>query len=148
LKGDKEMKKYKTWEVIKAMTENKDLRFKYNTGYETGEIAVVRGDIRVVKCDGKPIDTHFELHTGFIGTKWELIQQPIPFMEAVKAYSEGKPVDCEICGKVWHYNPNSIPKDSSLGYHLVVTNKCGTSPSITTEEILRGKWTIAEDSNE
>jgi hypothetical protein len=125
------MKKYKTWEVIKAMTENKDLRFKYNTGYETGEIAVVRSDIRVVKCDGKPIDTHFELHTGFIGIEWELIQQPITFMEAVKAYSEGKTIRCEIGEEARVY-------DYKVGYGMTNIDHY----AITVGEILNGKWYV------
>jgi hypothetical protein len=144
LKGDKEMRKYKTGEAIAMLENNPEAKFK------RGNLILYLGQFEHFHVKQPCGVNSWECVDGLIkpSDEWELIQQAIPFMEAVKAYSEGKPVDCEICGKVWHYNPNSIPKDSSLGYHLVVTNKCGTSPSITTEEILRGKWTIAEDSNE
>jgi hypothetical protein len=138
-------KKYLTSEAIAMLEKNPSAKFTTKILKDTCEMRADHQGYILTHFSGKL--EGFEGNVQ-IDTEWELIQQSIPFMEAVKAYSEGKPVDCEICGKVWHYNPNSIPKDSSLGYHLVVTNKCGTSPSITTEEILRGKWTIAEDSNE
>jgi hypothetical protein len=79
-------------------------------------------------------------------TEVEEIPQAIPFMEAVKAYSEGKTIKCEIevCDskQVCTYNPK-YNENHNYGHEF--KTKIGTP--VTTEEILRGVW-FAEDSHE
>jgi hypothetical protein len=68
--------------------------------------------------------------------EWELLQQPIPFMEAVKAYSEGKTIRCELGGETRIY-------DYKVGYGMTNTQRY----AITVGEIFNGTW-YAEDRNE
>jgi len=71
--------------------------------------------------------------------------KPVPFMEAVKAYSEGKTIRCEVVpsvtNQVYEYEPfgNGIELH---GYKLATYKGSGTP--VTTKEILEGKWFIEE----
>lgn len=71
--------------------------------------------------------------------------KPVPFMEAVKAYSEGKTIRCEVVpsttNQVYEYEPcgNGI---ALHGYKLSTYKGSGTA--VTTKEILEGKWFIEE----
>jgi hypothetical protein len=124
------MKKYSTGEVITMLELNPKLEFrcvKGNTGeYET--ISVNHGRM----CWGG--DNRYPL---FIVVEkpleWELIQQPIPFMEAVKAYSEGKAIRCEWNGGYKEYLPCGL--------------KC-VNTTFAANDILNGKWYIKEEPNE
>ena len=71
-----------------------------------------------------------------LNSEWELVQQPIPFMEAVKAYSEGKTIRCESdCGS-WQYKKEFSDEIKDTKH-----------TAISTHEILEGTWYV-EDSHE
>jgi hypothetical protein len=85
------MKKYSTSEAIAMLEKNPKLRFK-----------TCIGNIIAKKDNG---DIVWEANScAREENEWELIQQPVPFMEAVKAYSEGKKVEVEKDGTRydWH----------------------------------------------
>lgn len=67
----------------------------------------------------------------------------VPFMEAVKAYSEGKTIRCEVVpsttNQVYEYKPDGN-KIGLHGYKLSTYKGSGTP--VTTKEILEGKWFI------
>jgi len=126
------MKKYKTWEVIKMLAENPELRFKcdrYIIGSNSyGSIVHVKNGACLDAGVFVVLDASITSQTG-----WELIQQPIPFLEAVKAYSEGKTVYSEGTFR-YVYEPNT------KGDYFVDND--GDAPSV--DEILKNKWYIGE----
>lgn len=85
------MKIYKTWEVIKALTESPKLRFKNNIG----SIVTTSNDTnRIVwEKEEKEKENDFVMFNRAVNCdnlhiEWTLVQQPISFMEAVKVYAE------------------------------------------------------------
>ena len=131
------MKKYRTSEAIAMLENNPEAKLTAKIAGQTCEIRVDNEGYVMTHFSGT-----FEGFEGNIGinTEWELIQQSIPFMEAVKAYSEGKTIRCEWNGrsKKWE----SEYKNGSL-YKGIEEYDGAVCP----EEILNGKWYV-EDSNE
>jgi hypothetical protein len=129
------MKKYKTWEMYKMLTENKELKFKrVGDGMEVNFSKKIK--------NGKFADYYLHQSNGecpMLSDEWELIQQPIPFMEAVKAYSEGKTIRCELGMQTSTYPSNGIPDCMVDKEHNL---------AVSCREIMEGKWFIVEDSNE
>jgi hypothetical protein len=131
------MKKYKTSEAIAMLEKNPELRFK------DGDGAILQADNRLYLKRVHPTKPDYASFNGIDGNvrtsdTWELIQQPIPFIEAVKAYSEGKTIRCESeCG-IWRYK-----KETGTG-HMWDIGK--PDSVITSTEILEGRWYV-EDNN-
>lgn len=125
----------KTWEMIKEISENKEKKFKNSMGNivglnKTGRLSWLEkgnnnGDPLVFgSCDAWPN----------LNIEWELVREPVDFMTAVKAFSEGKPVICESSsfGKR-RYNPTHG--------HTLIDDK---DSSISYQEIINGKWYIED----
>jgi hypothetical protein len=133
------MKKYKTWEIWKDAENLIGKRFKVLRSFDES-LAV--GDImEVVKyytIIGLGSIKHGKIRikdlTGF--EEWTLIQQPIPFLEVVQAYREGKTIISETDGigteKYKMKRSDSQPMESIEG------------AGITACEILEGKWYIED----
>jgi hypothetical protein len=133
------MKKYKTWEVIKMLTENPKQKFKNDEQYEMSvcddngcmyleykgkqSLGGVNGNLRIVTNE-----------VGWKPDEWELIQQPVTFMEAVKAYSEGKTIRCKLHGGHITYEPKT-PR-----YELMDIS----GHAITIEEVMSNQWYVEE----
>ena len=133
------MKKYKTWELLK-MAEEREYGFNKSVG-ERPKYRDSNGNVVVFDKNaygkGLFLSNGFPLKLALVNTEWELIQQPIPFMEAVKAYSEGKTIRCEgLSGFTYIYK-------RCCGDDFRDTN--GSAPCVG--EILEGTWYV-EDSNE
>ena len=129
MKGDRKMK-YKTWEAIKMLACNDKVQFRDESGYV---IVNHYGMIRMRKPDTTETPVDFSLHS-----EWELVQQPVSFIEAVKAYSEGKKIRCE--DSKWK---TRIYEPCEFSNGMKDTRGIAVSP----EEILEGIWYV-EDSNE
>ena len=83
------MKTYKTWEVIKLLTENEELKFNLTNG---PHITISMSDnnyIMLNGSNGRKISADGNIS---INDTWELEQQPVNFMEAVNS---GKRIKCE-----------------------------------------------------
>ena len=137
------MKKYKTFEVYEKLTSDRSLeliRMSDGKKYRLNEFdnllptAVIAGET----CCWHGIK---------LSDEWELVQQPIPFMEAVKAYSKGKTIRCEIDGVTARYTTNKPYDKCGYGYKLTADGSHDDFYGICTREILEGKWFV-EDSNE
>lgn len=129
----------KTWEMIKALTENPKLKFKF-TDYAIEmthhHVEVVNGRI----CWGG--DNNYPLYIVMENNdKWELIPQEIPFLEAVKAFSEGKTIRCEYNCYSYTYIPNENTKVVGDFGHLFLST-CGCR--LTTRDVLEGRWYIID----
>jgi hypothetical protein len=126
------MKKYKTSEAIAMLGKNPELQFEgigKKARLSIGKLGYIHYVSHVLSNNlsdnVKPED------------EWELIQQPVPFMEAVKAYSEGKTIRCESQNyNTRTYKPNGT--DKLIDQHRI---------AITTHEIINGTWYV-EDNNE
>jgi hypothetical protein len=130
------MKRYKTWEMVKMLTENPDMQFK-----KVSDGLIFKCGTKISNC--KEVGRYISQASGecaLLTDEWELVQQPIPFMEAVKAYSEGKTIRCEWEGRT--NNWVSIYKNGSLYKDM---KEC--DGPICAKEILNGKWYV-EDSHE
>lgn len=127
------MKKYKTWEAIKMMTENPVLRFRYSCELSLGEkveVEIFVDNYRLINFNCAYLDPEFE---------WEIVLEPIEFRKAVEAFNKGYIICCKM-GKdrVTSYNPKKVT-DSLNG---------NTGASISVEEILKGQWFIDEEAGE
>jgi hypothetical protein len=137
----REMEKYKTWEITKALTENPNHEFK-----RVSDGMIFRTSKQIE--NGKEVARYISQITSSKGwadcvtlsDEWELIQQPIPFMEAVKAYSEGKTIRCEIKDLTYTYEPvEEVEVGNKLdGYMLAEVGN--ENEAVSTDEILNGKW--------
>lgn len=123
------MKTYRTWEAIKMLTENRNLKFKNVNKALKGEILKRVYDVAQVNdCSENKILLIY------LTSNWELIQEPVTFMEAIKAYCEGKTI-CVIYESIkTYYHPTRDAKHD--GFHN----------SVLAIEILEGKWFIGEDN--
>lgn len=141
------MKKYKTWEAIAMLEKNPKLRFK---SYGDTLYASKYGYI-MFEREGYSKDCPAGRFEGNVNLNkyWELIQQPVDFLTAVKAYSEGKTIRCEIGNNEPSFYSREVAISVLTGKKIygstcLIDNHGGT---ITTEEILEGTWYV-EDSYE
>jgi hypothetical protein len=72
----------------------------------------------------------------YCNTELEEIPQPVPFMEAVAAYGNGRTINCKCNGITHTYTPAYIRGNSKCG--LCDENDVAVSAA----EILEGVWTI------
>jgi hypothetical protein len=138
------MKKYKTWEVIKMLEQNPSAEFKcqYNQkiGIKEGILRWDSGALFKINIEGYK-DEDMRTAGTLDRFEWELIQQSVDFLTAVKAYSEGKTIRCELDQNSLKYNPLNAKENVVYGKPLV-TNLFGSS--IGCKEILEGRWYIEE----
>jgi hypothetical protein len=133
-------KKYLTSEAIAMLEKNPKLRFKNQENYglsvnedngclilkHYSNIISDNNNIRIADCNK------------FKADEWELIQQPVPVLEAIAAYYHGTTIRCEINGFIHVYQKLSGSD---------VRMKDTTGDTIGAGEILYGTWYV-EDSNE
>ena len=132
MKGDKEMKAYDL--LAKASCNLRDYageKYKVTKGAVIDKVGKEYSEFKINSEGGICVDEYLR---GYISewTEIQKIQQPIPFMEAVEAYSEGKTIRCEINGGYKGFSP------------------CGLKHANATflaNDILEGLWFV-EDSNE
>ena len=124
---DVKMKTYKTWEVIKMLTENSKLNFTNGKGVNLniGEFGFLEGKFN--DCEGLNGNINLE-------NKWTLVQEPVTYAEAIAAWADEKKVRCVHGGRLFIYN----------GFkHQSMVDQKGVS--ITKGAIKYGKWFIEED---
>lgn len=68
--------------------------------------------------------------------------KPVSFMEAVKAYAEGKSIRCECDDRVYFYKAHEY---SNSFYEMTSMFNGHISGGLSVKEILEGKWFIEED---
>lgn len=108
------MKKYKTWEVFKMLSEKSLSTFeRISDGLRIGI------DLNNLNYTWKMGVKHLSLND-----EWILVPQPVSFMEAVKALNIGKKIYCKLNGKIYRYEGEAI--------------------WTSTVEILKGTWYIGE----
>jgi len=135
---DVKVQEYQTWEVIKALTENPKLKFgavnEYNPSKIPDCIVLVNEEGDIVWSEDE--DTIY-LSSAHIHYKWILMEETkeVTFIEAVKAFSEGKIIVCKRKGVEERYKP--ADEYSTLG---ILKNTWGTQ--LNCKDVLEGKWFI------
>ncbi len=78
------MKTYRTWLAVKMLTENRKLKFKNNNDeilkrvYDVPQVNAYSGNKELLL---------------YLTTNWELVQEPVTFMEAINSGKRIKPVN-------------------------------------------------------
>lgn len=132
----------KVYEVMKLAAENPQ-------EYEGKRYKVVNGSplengsqifYECVICKGSFKSPSKSLYlAAFNDAQLEEIPQPVSFMEAVKAYSEGKTVKCHIEGTTYLYDYFS--KSNAYEFNFFIG---GDGHVVACREILRGTWYIKD----
>jgi hypothetical protein len=126
------MKKYKTWEAFKMLEENPKNKF---TCFDNKRQMMLVLSV----CDDGFVSITYDKNksqlNSNINDEWALVQEPVDFIEAMKAYREGKNIYCLWGGYKYFY------VHDKYGNKLI--DIAGTTISIS--EILEGKWYIQED---
>jgi len=145
------MKKYSTSEAIAMLEKNPKLVFKAEVcvcgDIGTGKrVRMWVNSCHEIKIDGFSVGARHGLNTN---DEWELVQLPVDFITAVKAYSEGKTIRCETGNNEPSFYSREVAISVLTGKKIygstcLIDNHGGT---ITTKEILEGTWYV-EESNE
>ena len=132
------MKTYKTWEVIKMLTENPKLRFT-----SRNESIHIYEDELVWLISNKTfkLTVNSGLHSDTFNRNWALVQTPVTFMEAIEAFISGRNVRSEYISTINGESKTQIFYQSSKNRPGVM--KCGED--LTFYIIATGKWFIEED---
>lgn len=127
----------KTWEVMKLLAENPNLRFK-NESFDYGEGAYLGistgGTYKFynTKAEYATAKSFNDMWLSAVD-EWELISTKVDFMDAVKAHNEGRRIYCMMKGtgvkNVYRPSLSSCMKDEE-------------GLPITSDEILNGEWHI------
>jgi len=127
--------------MIKALSENPKLKFRSKDGFiasvpgttlrlERGERCICTdGNIRLLDCNGYNAD------------EWELVPQPIPFDEAVKAAIDGKKPTITLGDSRYVLMAIKSPWDD-IGYWLRVMYD--DDPAELSTGMIDGMWTVEE----
>jgi len=137
------MKEYQTWEVIKMITENTNLRFQALSFMDKKIIPKflrLDTETNVIICTAE-VSYNDCL---YYDQMWILIEKPVSFVEAVKAYVKGKAIKCKLGDTDYKYINRRNFIGDTYGYYIKNDNNV-INNDITTAEILNGKWFIEED---
>ena len=135
------MRTYKTWEMIKMLTENPKLRYKSQNGY-IASIEQKSGLFVWQHPQGTSgISHNLRLLSSANGDceadNWQLVREPVPWQEALQAWASGKTIKCVInkCDAHPHIFDN---------FHLKSSMPC----PCTRDMIKDGKWYIEDTVHE
>lgn len=125
------MRTYKTWEIIKMLSENPNLRFKAMPYSEAktffDEACLVDGVLCWEGNNAYPL----QIAIGKYDIDWQLVETPVAWQAALQAWAEGKTVICKL---------NDINEEYS---ELCFSNNYDTP--LTRYQILYGQWFIVSE---
>lgn len=143
------MKEYTTLEMIEEIMKDNSLIFE-SKGYKVYISEIGLNNIPIIKWENHTSDYinpygYFLLTSYTVKLKWTKVQQPVPFMEAVKAYHEGKDFKIILDDEEYVYKHDKN-KSALLGcyFRSAERDMCGNDIAITTREILKGKCYILD----
>lgn len=131
--------KLKTWEVIKALTENPKLRFR-NNSHSYVQINNEDGSIVWSNKDGSSVGPNLDRFILYsngpccdnLHIEWEIVHQEVTWQEAIQAWVDGKEVYFTLNGSVQLYLDDG-------SQYLRTLAGCKT---ISKDEISKGNWFI------
>ena len=126
----------KLWEVIKALDENTNKRFKNELG---SIIGFADNILQWIDKDGETIEPFLvrdrRSGTGIChntGDNWQLVRQPVTWQEAIQAWAEGKTVIVE----------NTCAKRKYDGKKIFLRDEYGNA--MGSWEITNGTWYVED----
>ncbi len=123
------MKTYKTWEIIKALSENNSLEFKMSDiGGNSVKLMKMNSDYCMNDNIAWDEKTPFEINRCTLQYEWELVQQPVDFMAAINS---GKKIKSEYM------------TDYDYVEDLMNTLSVLTEPFVL--KVINGKWFIESE---
>lgn len=126
---------FKTWEVIKALSENPKLKFKNHSN--TIEIDSSTGIVVWSGRDKEPFILFSNAPGGVdnLHLRWTIAPEPVDFVTALKAFQDDKTIICE--------QEYLSEKKIYIGeYSDILEDQNGEA--VSAKEILNGKWYIEE----
>lgn len=128
--------KLKTWEMIKALSENQNLKFASPIPSHIVMFNPISKRIEWL-IDGKYEDfiliSNKECGIDNLHIEWELVRESVSWQEAFQAWADGKSVYVTLNGFIKQYIGD--------GEYLKIKN---ISRGISVDEITKGKWYIEE----
>jgi len=123
------MKNYKTFEVVKMLSEDNTLKF---TDKENRTLTSRYGSL---ECTLECTFNNKNKSVIDLDKTWELVQEPVDFMVAAKAFSEGKNVRVEFKGAISGKPLQDVYKQTNK-------NRPGmcSSGELSFYRITTGKW--------
>lgn len=133
----------KTSEMIKMLEDNPELKFKAKN-YGKPEVIITVQDGGLVFQIEKN-ETCMAVFNGYyLNCKWELINEPVDLITAIKAFAEGKQIKSvlktESVDEVTKYQIGNCDKVSTWGAFIKDT----LGQPMTVNEILYAKWYIED----
>lgn len=118
-------KVYKTWEMIKELSENPDKKFKSKDGIIVYNLGC---GIYFDNDEGKRIEYAINIYD-----KWKEVKEPVTWQEAIQAWVEGKTIYC-------------ILQDNQDSYKYIYsgTGFRNNKICISRKEIVEGNWYIED----
>ena len=117
------MKEFSFTEVIARIKEGQT----YKVTNEVYNIQLIKRDsssIKVIHENGYAVNI-------MDNCKFTLMQEPVPFMEAIKAFSKGTNIRCELNNSNFYYRDGVLKEVNGF--------------TVGTCEILQGKWYLEEE---
>lgn len=124
----------KTWEAMKMLAENPKLKFR-NLTFDYGKNAYLymyaNGFYRFYNVRQLEHDEDFDHMFLCANDEWEIFNEEVDFMKAIKAHNDGKEIYCLINDMKYTYQPT-----------MSTLLQDGDGIGITSDEILKGEWYI------
>ena len=134
------MKKYKTWEAIKMITENNKLEFDWHNDY--GWIGRLKRDNKIVDTVNCYDKNGNEVSIG-LDEEWVLVQKPVNFMDAVNSCNNIR-VEHEYISNLIKEGYGCL-KDYMNIIGIMAIFSENFDECDLKEVILNGKWYIEKD---
>lgn len=133
--GGRKMKKYKLWEVIKMMAEDRDLQFT------DGDITLGSDDNGILiflkaVFEEESLDDNVDLDS-----EWELVQKPVTFEKVLKSSGRCR-VEHELLNE---YEITSLSDFMEFDFYMLNLCDCASLSSDEIKKILKeGKWYLED----
>jgi|GEM_PF-1847084 adenosine/AMP kinase len=135
------MKGYKTWEAVKMLSENPELKFESEDNELNIKQTLFVNELDYLEMNNEGCNNDIAGNMN-VKSLWALVQQPVNVMDAIKAYHEGQNIYCILNGETYVY-------EASMGHKCIgrldgYTLDDDSDEVMTTYELLNGTWYIGE----
>ena len=135
------MKEYKTWEAIKMLSENPELKFESEDNELNIKQTLFVNELGYLEMNNEGCSNEIVGNLE-VNDLWTLVQRPVKVMDAIKSYHEGQSIYCILKSGTYVYKPCIEHKLANYleGYTL----DDDWDNAMSTDELLNGIWYIGE----